>query len=247
MGYREIADEIAEKIRSGQFERGAKLPTSRELAATHEVAFATVRRALAALRADGLIETRPGSGSYVRDYPQVTRIARQRFRKADRFEGLASYLAEAAASGRSAKVEVLHIGLGEPAPDWVSDLLGLPKGEPVLVRYRRYLADGYPDQIATSYIPWSLAEGSQMVEENPGPGGIYARLEDRGHALTKFSESVQGRRASADERELLALSEGDPVLVVRRVAYSEAAPMEVCHQVKSAERWSLLYEWDVVR
>ncbi len=56
----------------------------------------------------------------------------------------------------------------------------------MLVRRGRYLADGLPMELATSYVPWSLAKGTQMTEPNTGPGGIYARIEEAGHRLERF-------------------------------------------------------------
>ena len=44
--------------------------------------------------------------------------------------------------------------------------------------------------MATSWLPLDLVEGTPIVEANPGPGGIYARLEDMGHHLERFTEDV---------------------------------------------------------
>ena len=54
-------------IRSGRLEPGARLPTEQALTEALGVSRAVVREAVAALRADGLIVTRRGSGAYVAD------------------------------------------------------------------------------------------------------------------------------------------------------------------------------------
>ena len=245
MGYREIAANIREQITSGEIPRGAKLPSNRDLMATHGAALATVQKAISLLASEGLVVGKTGSGTFVREQPRITRISRQRFYRSNRDEGLAAYLAEAEATGRSASVEILDIGgPRNDAPAWVTNLLEIEADAPVLVRYRKYLSDGRPDQIATSYIPWELAEGTAMVDDNPGPGGIYARLEEAGHNIERFAEGVETRMPTPEERDLLESEPGSPVLVVTRVAHGASRPVEVCWQIKTGDRWSLLYEWD---
>ena len=111
------------------------------------------------------------------------------------------------------------------------------------VRRRRYSSDGQPTELATSYIPWSLASDTAMTRDNPGPGGIYARIEEAGHRLAKFTEEVTARMPTQEEARALRLSAGAPVLTLVRVAYdSEAMPVEVCDTVMSAEHYTLAYE-----
>ena len=72
---------------------------------------------------------------------------------------------------------------------------------------------------------------------NPGPGGIYARLEEAGHVLGHFTEEVTARMPTADERRRLEPAEGVPVLVVVRTAYDTGGlPVEVCDTVKACPR-----------
>lgn len=63
--YRLIADQIAQKIRAGDFAPGERLPAERELADQLNVARSTLREALIALEIGGLIEVRVGSGVFV--------------------------------------------------------------------------------------------------------------------------------------------------------------------------------------
>jgi GntR family transcriptional regulator, transcriptional repressor for pyruvate dehydrogenase complex len=63
----EIVDRIASEIRSGRLEPGAKLPTEQKLMHAMRVSRTVVREAVAALRAEGLVTTRQGSGAFVAD------------------------------------------------------------------------------------------------------------------------------------------------------------------------------------
>jgi GntR family transcriptional repressor for pyruvate dehydrogenase complex len=64
--YEEIAEQIKGNILSGKLVPGEKLPSSKELAERFQVGMSTVREALSALKAMGLIETRQGEGSFVK-------------------------------------------------------------------------------------------------------------------------------------------------------------------------------------
>ncbi|BDH45562.1 transcriptional regulator [Salmonella enterica subsp. enterica serovar Choleraesuis] len=62
----DICDFLIEAIESGTLASGERLPTVRELSALLEINYATVASAWASAKASGLIESKPGKGSYVR-------------------------------------------------------------------------------------------------------------------------------------------------------------------------------------
>jgi GntR family transcriptional regulator len=240
--FRQIADLLRDDIRSGRLAEGARLPSERELMDAYGAARGTVRQSIAQLRSEGLITTAHGRGAFVRSRPPVRRIAQDRFARRHRDEGRAAFLAEAEKEGVSPGVEVLKVGPA-PAPDDAAERLGLAAGSKVLVRSRRYLADGDPVELATSYLPWDIAGGTEMARKNPGPGGIYARLEEAGHRLARFTEDVSARMPTPDEVRSLRLTAGTPVFGLVRVAYDEAGTaVEVCDTVMAADRFVLSYE-----
>ena len=64
--HRQISDHVIREIASGALPEGARLPPEREMAAAHRVSVGTLRRALASLEKQGLLDRRHGSGNYVR-------------------------------------------------------------------------------------------------------------------------------------------------------------------------------------
>jgi GntR family uxuAB operon transcriptional repressor len=65
IGAAEITAMLRKEIASGQLQPRDRLPPERVLAEAHGVARGTVREALTRLAREGLVEIRPGSGTYV--------------------------------------------------------------------------------------------------------------------------------------------------------------------------------------
>ncbi|WP_394828570.1 FadR/GntR family transcriptional regulator [Pendulispora albinea] len=63
--YRQIADQLSALIESGEFERGSRLPSERDLAVQLGVSRPSVREALIALEIEGKVEVRVGAGIFV--------------------------------------------------------------------------------------------------------------------------------------------------------------------------------------
>ncbi|MFL9658718.1 GntR family transcriptional regulator [Streptomyces sp. PB17] len=63
--YQRIVQDVRDKIRSGRWTAGTKLPSTRELADEYGVAPGTVQRALTELRTAGLVYSHQGRGSFV--------------------------------------------------------------------------------------------------------------------------------------------------------------------------------------
>jgi DNA-binding FadR family transcriptional regulator len=73
--YEQIAERLAADIRSGLLAPGERLPAERELARSLEVSRASVREAIAALQLQGVVETRPGAGTFVVAAPSAGAVA----------------------------------------------------------------------------------------------------------------------------------------------------------------------------
>jgi GntR family transcriptional regulator len=239
--YRRIVDAIREAIESGDLAPGDKLPSETELMSRYSVAGGTVRQAIGVLRGEGVVVAEHGRGVFVRLRPRTRRLSYDRFARRHRAQGKAAYLAEAEQEGVAPRVDVQYVGRGRVDVD-AAKRLGVEPDAEVLVRRRLYFSDDRPTEIATSYVPWELADGTPMVEENPGPGGIYARIEEQGHRLGHFTEEVTARMPTPDEAAALRLAPGTPVFRLLRCAYDQQeTPVEVCDTVMSADEWVLSY------
>ena len=73
--YRQIAAIIKRRILAGQYPPNTRIPTESELVETYEVARSTARRAVAALREEGLVYTVQARGTYVAEQGNQTKQA----------------------------------------------------------------------------------------------------------------------------------------------------------------------------
>lgn len=240
--YVQIADDLVQQIRAGVLKVGEVVPSESELSDRYGVAVGTIRKAMVEVRASGLVETHHGKGSFVKARPPVQHRSSERFRRSLRRAGQAAYLAESERSGAEAKVSVLFIGPVE-APNDIAERLALAEGTQVLARRRLYFRDGSPVEAATSYLPWDVAKDiPQLFAENPGGGGIYGRLEERGHVFAEFVETFRARQASKQEASELGLSPGTPVIhLIRNAVAEDGRVLEVCDTLMAADQFVFEY------
>ena len=240
--YKQIADHLRVAIAQGRLGAGDQLPSEAQMMTHYGVARMTARNALRLLQDEGLITAEHGRGVYVRARPPVRRLASDRFAQRHRKEGKAAFDIEAEQHGVTPQVDQLTVTQATAPPE-VADRLKVSENSPVLVRNRRYLLDGRPVETAISYVPADLARGTPIADPNPGPGGIYARLEEQGNTLERFTEEVSARMPTPEEVRRLALPPGVPVFRLVRTAYDiDGRAVEVCDTIMSAEAYVLNYE-----
>lgn len=241
--YRQIAGMLRQAISSGQLTDGERLPSEAALIDHFGVARMTVRQAVQDLRSEGLVVSEHGRGVFVRPAPPIRRLASDRFARRHRASGKAAFTVEAEKSGYTPQVDNITVTREKPNPT-VAERLRLTTDDDVVVRSRRYLADGRPVETAISYIPAAFAQNTKIEQVDTGPGGIYARLEDAGHVLARFTEEVGARMPTPEERRALQLATGVPVLTVVRTAYdTNDVAVEVCDTVKVASAYLLEYDF----
>ncbi|MFD3676549.1 GntR family transcriptional regulator [Streptomyces sp. NPDC058613] len=240
--YQRIAAELKAAIESGAYGPGDRLPGENDLMATYEVARMTARQALGVLQSEGLAEARKGAGVFVREFRLIRRRGVQRLAPGVWGDGRSIWAADT--EDREPVVEFLGV-TDEAAPDAVAVVLGLGAGATACVRRRRFLLDGKPVMLASSYLDAALVAGTPVAEPDSGPGGIYARLAELGHGPARFREEIRSRMPDPDEAARLGLAAGTPVVLVCRTAYTaEGQAVEVNEMVLDSAAYVLEYEFD---
>jgi len=150
--YREIAEHLRKQIESGEFASGAQMPTEQDLQAQHNASRNTIREAIKQLTTLGLVETKPGQGTFVvpKVPPFVTSLTGPPETAVDYTSGVLGESGEATASA-------IQVEIQEASAD-VAAGLGLEEGTEVISRHRRRFIDGLPWGLETSFYPGEFAD-----------------------------------------------------------------------------------------
>ncbi|MFE1771784.1 GntR family transcriptional regulator [Streptomyces sp. NPDC059008] len=240
--YQRIAEALKQAIASGAYQPGDRLPGENDLMAEHGVARMTARQALGVLRSEGLAESRKGAGVFVRSFRPIRRRGIPRL--AQEHWGAGHSVWSADVPDRDLVVDEATTG-EERAGDSVAARLDIAPGAAVCVRRRRFVLDGKPVLLSTSFLPADLVAGSAITQPDSGPGGIYARLAELGAGPVRFREEVRVRMPSTGEAERLRLPSGTPVILISRTAVTEEGrAVEVNEMTLDSSAYVLEYDFD---
>ncbi|MBM7088309.1 UTRA domain-containing protein [Streptomyces sp. SID9913] len=149
---------------------------------------------------------------------------------------------EAQARGGTGTQRIVHAGETAPSEE-VSTLLGLSPGETAIVRRRVIELDGEPCELTDSYYPTFIARGTRLAQKKKIPGGAVSLLAALGHTGARVQEDITARMPSPEEREVLRLGPGQPVLRLSRVTFDgNNRPIQADMMVMPAHLQRLRYE-----
>ena len=218
--HRQIAAQIRAQIRRGDWAPGEKLPSIPAIAAMYGVAKQTVQRTVDQLRIEGVLITKPGSGTYVRGTRRkLNRLAR------GRYGAQRGYHADLAARYRQQLVEVGH----SPAPAEIADVFGVEAGTDLVVRRHLVRTQDAPVEVGASWLRPGDADNTSLARMEAFGRPLYQEVEDvTGRTYRTASDQVTARLPSRDEAEILQIRPDTPVLHLLHVAYdAEHRPIEV--------------------
>lgn len=240
---RRIADELRQLIESGELPARSKLPSERALADQYETARNTAREAVRLLAEQGLVTAEHGRGVFVRPPHPLIRLGNDRYSPKYRESGLSPFLLECQRQGKTGRFAVLSIDT-VPAPATVAERLDLDDEALVLRRENVFFADDDPVYRVTTYIPWAIAEGTGLLEEEvPHQYGIHGVLEERGYVMARLQDTINARMPTPDETTHLNVPTGVPVLDVWHTSLTDAGKRyELTRFVMRADMNALYYD-----
>lgn len=239
----QLADVLRAEIQEGVRRPGSQLPTEAEFQHDYEVSRTTIRSALSMLVAEGLVVTRKGFGSYVRDRQPLRRISSTHRHASHRDSGKPEFDTEAIAQGQVPTRRMLMTGRG-PVPADVSRWLGCEAGEQAVIRQRLQLLDGLPAVISTSYYPLWVADGTPLESPEAIPEGPDNLIEELGHQFARGVELLRARMPTPDEVRLLELEPGVPVVRMMHIDYApDGRTLQVADDLYAGDRHEFAFEW----
>lgn len=234
--YQRIAQQIIERIESGELQPGDRVPSVSQIMDTEGVSRATAARVPGVLRAEGYATATPGVGTIVTKPKKLTAGA----------DRLAKLKAGDPSIGQNERVEILDART-EPATQEVADALGLEAGADVVRRRRRYLDDTGVVTVSTTWVSSVIADQApELLEVAPLPKMTFGLIEDRtGRRVTRRRDTVALRFVPDDVAGPLEVEAGTTtVAVINHYWDQNGEPTEYAVDYLGAGR-ELSSEYDV--
>jgi len=244
--YRVIADDLQRQIDSGELAPDDQLKTEVELREEYGrqdalISRTTVRDAIKLLVARGLVETRPGQGTFVKrkDQPFVSKLT------ADPSAGGvedAIYRSEVERQGRKPRETRPRVEIQSPQPNIALQLELLDDEEAQVVsRHQRRFIDGIPYSMQTTYYPMDFVTrgATRLLEARDVEGGTVEYLRTLGISQVAWRDKFVLRPPDADERAFFSLSDRVQVAVldVQRTGFDQdGKPIRVTVTIYPGDR-----------
>lgn len=247
--YLRVLEDLRDQIRGGLLAPGARVPSRNGIIARYGVGETAAKHALQVLAAEGLIEARAGSGSYVRPLPAAVPLEHDRLHFPGSPFGLADRPADAPAgdNGQSPRLSWEYQSERVTAPAHVAQRLGLAERDQLVTRTRYLMsADGASVQLATSYEPAAATASLPRPEQGTFAGrGVAERMRAIGITVDQVVEEISVRPALSVESAALNLPAGSPVLLIERSHRCGERTVETGEIVIAADRFRLRYRFPV--
>ena len=238
--YRQIAEDLREQIESGGLRPGQRLRTEIELQEHYGASRNTVRDAIKLLTNLGLVETKPGQGTFVMkkmDLFVTALVADPRTGDTETYES------EAKEQNREPSLSTVQVEIqrANDNPEIVARL-NLPEGSQIISRHQKRYIDGDPWSMQTSFYPKDLADkgavllsGAEGIEE----GAVKYLAKRLGLQQVGYRDLLTVRAPNPGEADFFKISQDGRVAVfeIFRTAFDQdGKAMRVTVTVFPADR-----------
>jgi DNA-binding GntR family transcriptional regulator len=239
--YRLIAEDLRARIESGELTPGTALPDEMHLHDQYAASRNTIRDAIRFLERQGLVERRPGQGTFVMEKTDLfaTRL----------YLGTVAYdqtedpvfIDEVSAAGREPRLSRLRVEVQNGSPRGEAELW-LGESGRIITRQQQRFVDDTPWALKTTTYPFELVErgATRLLEvEDVREGELRYLTDTIGVRQAGWRDIIAVRQLDAAEAEFFALTADAavPVFDVRRTSYDEnGTPFRLARMVYPADR-----------
>ncbi len=204
--YYQLKSLILKKIEDGEFPAGGLIPSERDLAEKLNISRMTVRQALNQLVAEGILYREKGKGTFVSKIKIEQR-------------NIMSFSETARSKGLVPTTKVLRFEKLKVMEE-IRELLTLEFDEMVYAVKRLRLANDIPVGIEEDFIPEKYCPG---LEKYDLTSSLYRIInEEYGYGITCIDNVIEAAKPDRQERELLNITAGTPVLKISGVNFAGA-------------------------
>jgi GntR family transcriptional regulator len=201
--YYQLQTILHEKITSGSWAPGHRLPSEAELGDAYGVSRITVRQALAALESEGMLRREPGRGTFVTAPPRPAEPPRVE----GSIEDFASFL-------KSTTVKVVTVARVQACAE-EAHKLQLPIGAPLIrsTCLRTYRDEAYG--VVVYDLPYEIGRRfSKSDWKEPVADVLLGKM---GIEVTETRQSVRASLACVNAARMLSIRIGAPLLTIERL------------------------------
>lgn len=210
-------------------QKGEAMPTESEIESMFQVSRITVRKAIEALEAEGIVIKQQGRGTFVRSKEIIQEVDR-----------VTSWTKEMKKKGKRTKTLGLELKEIKPSRRLVHDLQ-LNQRESVIMLKRIRCVDEEPIAIMFSYLRSSLIPN--FLNGGLTNESLYVDLEERyGLTIERATEWIRAREATDIEASTLQVPPYSAVLALRRLSIVQDIPFELVEMVARADRYQYTIE-----
>ncbi|MCS0634471.1 GntR family transcriptional regulator [Streptomyces sp. LP05-1] len=241
--YLRVAGDLRERIVNGSLPPHTRLPSQARIREEYGVSDTVALEARKVLMAEGLVEGRSGSGTYVRERPVPRRIARSGYRPSG---GANPFRQEQAAEEARGTWEATSEQ--ETAGPAIAERLGVAPGDPVMRTRYVFRVASEPMMLSTSWEPLAVTGRTPVMLPEEGPlagSGVVERMAAIDIVVDNVVEEVGARPGLAEELLALGGVPGHVVLVVERTYYASGLAVETADVVVPADRYRIAYHLPV--
>jgi GntR family transcriptional regulator len=222
--YVQIINILREKMESGEWPSGHKIPSEPELQSEFNVSRFTVRQSISTLMLDGMVTKTRGKGTFV-SYPKI---------KED-LPDLISFSEEMKKLGKVPSTVVQSVEIINPSK-LIRDLLKLDENEKVLRIERLRSADNIPITLLVSYLPMKL----KLDPSEDFSQSLFDLLINKyKFRIARGDQEIEAISANRKQAQLLEIPRNSPLLVIRRITFDhESRPIEYVEGFYPGGRYS---------
>ena len=206
--YLQVKDAVLAALAQGEWKQGDAIPSEKMLSERFGVSIGTLRKAIDELAAENILTRHQGRGTYVSEHTRNPHFFK--FFRIQRNDGHKAY-----PTTRLVRFKRVRANAA------VREVLGLPAGSHVFEFLNVLALNGDVVLADTIALPEALFSGMTDADLRDRSSTLYRFYQERfGVNVIATDERVRTCRAEAPFTELLDVPEGEPLLEIRRVAFS---------------------------
>lgn len=202
--YIRIHDQIKDDIDDGIWKIGQRLPSERDLSNTFEVSRMTVRQAITLLVDEGVLERKPGSGTFVASS-----------RVKEKMRGTTSFTEIVKSQGKEPSSRLISYKRVHPNEFEIKNLGILPQSYVIRMERVRF-ADAIPVVYEVASIPEKIIRGfnQSAITEH-----FFKTLTDNGYEIGKSQQTISASSANESLAEHLKVTKGTALLNLTQTSF----------------------------